>query len=349
MYKVTIAIPIYNVEKHIERALLSALNQTFESIEFLLIDDRGSDNSMNIAMDIAMNHRRGKDVRVIDHGVNIGLGAVRNTAIENAKGEYLYFLDSDDEITLDCISILYNHMIEYPVDFVAASHDIVSSEGRLKEQILYNDRIIHEDGIFSVAKAYYKDEVSINVHAWNKLYDLNFLKKNNIKCSHLTYEDVLFTYEIILNAQSCRLISDVLYFYYEMDNSIMAQARKAYTPADAKIFEDIFLKKRISLPDFSSYDFYPNMIKHIFREGRFRSIAMYKSPKIPYNEKKSYIYNILKYPLPFKEMLKLNSMSHLVIYIITKVPNMFLVILLCKLSLFALEFKSRFSKLGYQK
>lgn len=145
MYQVTIAIPVYNVEKYIKKALLSALNQTFDSIEFLLIDDRGSDNSMAIAMDVAKNHQRGKDVRVIDHGVNIGLGGVRNTAIENAKGEYLYFLDSDDDITPDCISILYNRMIEYPVDFIAASHNIIRSDGQLKEQVVYENCIVEKN------------------------------------------------------------------------------------------------------------------------------------------------------------------------------------------------------------
>lgn len=344
MYKVTIAIPVYNVEKYIKRALLSALNQTFESIEFLLIDDRGSDNSMAIAMDVAKNHQRGKDIRVIDHGVNIGLGAVRNTAIENAKGEYLYFLDSDDDITPDCISILYKHMIEYPVDFIAASHEIMSSEGCLKEQIIYKNHIIYDDGIFSVAKAYYRDGIHINVYAWNKLYNLNFLRKNNIRCSHLTYEDILFTYEVILNARSCQLISDVFYCYYEMDNSIMAQTRKSYTSEAAKIFEDIFFKKKKSLSNFSNYDFFPNMIKYIFREGIPRAIAIYKSEKIPYNEKKTYIYNILDYPLPFKKMVKLKNISHWIIYIITKTPNLFVKILLCRFLLFIIGMKSKLVK-----
>jgi glycosyltransferase involved in cell wall biosynthesis len=110
MYKVTLSMPVYNVEKYMERALLSALNQTFESIEYLIVDDKGTDNSMAIVRRIIANHPRGKDVRIIDHGVNQGLGAARNSAIKEAKGEYLYCMDSDDEITKDCIEILYNKM-----------------------------------------------------------------------------------------------------------------------------------------------------------------------------------------------------------------------------------------------
>ena len=107
-------MPIYNVAPYVERALLSALNQTFESIEFLIVDDRGTDNSMEIVRKIVAEHPRGKDVRIIEHPHNIGLGATRNTAIDNAQGEYLFFMDSDDEITPDCIEVLYKAMMEEP-------------------------------------------------------------------------------------------------------------------------------------------------------------------------------------------------------------------------------------------
>lgn len=102
-YKVTLAMPVYNVEKYVERALLSALNQTFDSIEFLIVDDKGTDRSMEIVSEIVSTHPRGKDVRIIDHVVNQGTGATKNSAIREAKGEYLFFMDSDDCLSRDCI------------------------------------------------------------------------------------------------------------------------------------------------------------------------------------------------------------------------------------------------------
>lgn len=105
-YKVTLAMPVYNVEKYVERALLSALNQTFDSIEFLIVDDKGTDRSMEIVSEIVSTHPRGKDVRIIDHVVNQGTGATKNSAIREAKGEYLFFMDSDD-----CLSRVYYHYI----------------------------------------------------------------------------------------------------------------------------------------------------------------------------------------------------------------------------------------------
>ena len=80
MYKVSLAIPIYNVSLFVERALLSVLNQTYDNIEYLIVDDKGQDDSMDIVHRIIKDHPRGKDVRIIEHPYNIGLGATRNTA-----------------------------------------------------------------------------------------------------------------------------------------------------------------------------------------------------------------------------------------------------------------------------
>ena len=80
MCKITIAIPVYNVEKYVENSILSALNQTYDDIEFLIIDDKGSDASMEIVKRIQSTHPRGNSIRIIDHGVNRGLATARNTA-----------------------------------------------------------------------------------------------------------------------------------------------------------------------------------------------------------------------------------------------------------------------------
>jgi glycosyltransferase involved in cell wall biosynthesis len=329
MYKVTLAIPVYNVEKYIERALLSALNQTFDSIEYLLIDDRGTDNSMNIAMDIIKDHPRGKDVRIIDHGVNIGLGAVRNTAIENAKGEFIYFMDSDDEITPECISILHGKMNEYFVDFVAASHNKISSNGEIIDQVVYEDYLVKK-GEFEVARAYYMKNKMVFTHVWNKLYNLDFLKRNNIKCEHLTYEDLFFTYQVILNAQSCYLLSDVVYLYYEINSSIMAKTRKSFTSKIGKQFEEISKKKKEYLLNYSNCDFYPNLIKQTFLDGLVHIFLLYNSKMIPPKEKKIYVSHILAYPLSFKKMVALKSKANWIIYLISKIPIVWLKIYICK-------------------
>lgn len=213
MYKVSFSIPIYNVELFVERALLSALNQTYDNIEYLLIDDKGQDNSMNIVKSIITNHPRKKDIRIIEHSHNIGTGEVRNTAIKNAQGKYIFFMDSDDEITPDCIDILVKEITLHDVDFVASSHVKRDLFGKIYNTHIYNDLLIN-NGPLSVAKYRYYQNKNIYVMPWNKLYKLDFLKQNNIYCKpkHLN-EDCWFTYQVIIYANSCFLSSKKTLYY----------------------------------------------------------------------------------------------------------------------------------------
>ena len=113
MIDITIAIPVYNVEKYVEKSLLSALNQDFSgSYEILVVDDKGTDKSMDIVRRVIENHKKGNIVRIVEHSENKGLGPARNTAINEAKGKYLFFLDSDDWITENCLTVLYGKAIE---------------------------------------------------------------------------------------------------------------------------------------------------------------------------------------------------------------------------------------------
>lgn len=218
-------MPIYNVAPYVERALLSALNQTFESIEFLIVDDRGSDNSMEIVHKIVAEHPRGKDVRIIEHPHNIGLGATRNTAIDNAQGEYLFFMDSDDEITPDCIEVLYKAMMEEPVDFVAGSYDRIIGEN-IKEGCYYGRRLIRD----TIPEYIYKDRKVIAVPTWNKLYSLLFLKENKLYCyPHQINEDSIFLHLIVSKCHSCLLIPQKTYSYYYRIDSTEANRAIGYS------------------------------------------------------------------------------------------------------------------------
>ena len=208
MYKVSLAIPIYNVSLFVERALLSVLNQAYDNIEYLIVDDKGQDDSMDIVHRIIKDHPRGKDVRIIEHPYNIGLGATRNTAIDNAQGEYLFFMDSDDEIIPTCIEILVHKMQEHPVDFIAASHMKKDLSGKTYPTYTYSPILIQGDDL-PVAQYRYAQNNDIYVMSWNKLYNLNFLKSHNIQCiPHQLVEDCWFTYQVIISAKSCQLISD---------------------------------------------------------------------------------------------------------------------------------------------
>lgn len=289
MYKVTLSMPIYNVALYVERALLSALNQTFESIEFLIVDDKGADNSMDIVRRIISDHPRGKDVRIIEHEKNIGLGATRNTAIDNANGEYLFFMDSDDEITPDCITTLYRSMIEKKVDFIAASYCHIDDNGYMYMKNEYPDMYVF--GKEELARLHICNKIRFSITVWNKLYDINFLKDNNIRCVswHLN-EDVYFTITLLSKTGSCRLISQRTLFYYSRNTSIVGTSKFNYTDFYAKQDCDIIdlIKKMID-----SYGNKNNFLIFYLISMIFTSfIKIINSNSISSQDKRKYIKKI---------------------------------------------------------
>lgn len=216
---VTIAMPVYNVEKYIERALLSALNQSYSNIEILAIDDKGLDNSIAVVNRIIAKHPRGKIVRIIDHGVNRGTGATRNTAIQEAKGEYLFFMDSDDEIKRDAIGTLVENLnrIGCRTDVVAGSVEYIDKD---KVQKVGYKQSIELKGELCIWKYFFKNTEEFIVPTWNKLYSIDFLRSNSIQCiPRQLNEDAWFTFQVVLNAKNCVLDPQITYSYFRNENS----------------------------------------------------------------------------------------------------------------------------------
>ncbi|KAA6343182.1 putative glycosyltransferase EpsJ [termite gut metagenome] len=306
--KVTLSMPIYNVEKYVEHALLSALNQTFESIEYLIVDDKGTDNSMDVVRKLIANHPRGKDVRIIDHGVNQGLATTRNSAIREAKGEYLYFMDSDDEITKDCIEILYNKMQENPVDFVAASYTRKKTQGKTIEEFQYENYVLKDTGK-SVAHIHYIDKRSIYIHIWNKLYDVKFLRNNEIYCfpKHFN-EDNLFTFQVIVKAKLCILMSNITYLHYTIPGSLMDY----YNNKRIKERDEFLVLQNIEIINFMKN--YIETYKHSILYVYILIDVMKQAYSYAYftintfiENKQIYINQLVKYPYSFREI---TSLSH---------------------------------------
>ena len=118
---VSIIIPLYNVENYVVKSLKSALAQTYSDIEYLLIDDCSTDHTMQVVKEYLSNHPRREAVRIIHHDKNFGLSAARNTGLSNVMGEYIYFMDSDDEIVANCIELHYNAIQLSRGDFTIAN------------------------------------------------------------------------------------------------------------------------------------------------------------------------------------------------------------------------------------
>lgn len=131
MYKVSIIIPIYNVEQYLAQCLDSVINQTYKNIEIICVNDCSLDNSFRILDEYSKNDKR---IKIINRENNGGLSAARNTGLDNASGKYIYFLDSDDWIDLDYIEKMLNAAIKNDVEVVLNTNIIEHKLNQIEQQ-----------------------------------------------------------------------------------------------------------------------------------------------------------------------------------------------------------------------
>lgn len=206
---VSIIIPVYKVEKYIEKCMQSLLDQTYENFEALVVDDGSPDNSITLAKEFV-----GEDSRfVFLEKENGGQGSARNLALEHAKGKYIAFLDSDDSYTAD--------MLEVVVDEFSKEDDI----DILTFGIYYVDE--EDMKVFSRSShtSYFntdKDILLINKTAsrffWDKVYRRNIFLDHRFSSSIKTYEDVDLIYQVLYK-RSIKNIPNCLYNYTQRSNS----------------------------------------------------------------------------------------------------------------------------------
>ena len=205
---VSIIIPIYKVADYIKDCLMSVLAQTYKEIEVVLVDDYTPDNSMQIATPIIELLKQKFEVQVLQHERNLGLSAARNTGVSAATGEYIYFLDSDDELTKDCIELLVNRAMEYPAaNFVIGGVKVEGSNYRypLNMPNYCTEKTEIIDG-FATTRWY--------VMAVNKLIKLSFFTENNLWfVDGLLHEDELFSFHLAFSAQSMCCVNTNTYIY----------------------------------------------------------------------------------------------------------------------------------------
>ena len=226
--KVTVVIPVYLVENYIEACLTSIANQTYTGpIECIIVDDCGTDKSCQIIEKFISEYKGHIDFRLLHHDYNRGLSAARNTGMDHASGEYIYFLDSDDEITPDCIEKLAKPLENHKYNFITADFTIV---GWRPVTTYLKARGEYKSGI---KEAYYRKEW--NVTAWNKLCNIDFLRRNDIRFKEgIIHEDILWSFYLANFAKSMYALADKTYIYNTREASIMG-TMKITRSKDSKI------------------------------------------------------------------------------------------------------------------
>lgn len=222
--KITIIIPIYHVEDYITDCLDSVINQNFTGdLECLLIDDCGTDKSMAIAeKHIEKKKKENITFTILHHQHNRGLSAARNTGINAATGEYVYFLDSDDTIAPDAIRLMAEPLHKKNYDFVVANYQIIGSKDSAPVLGLKEGEYI---GNKKIVNSYHTQWFAM---AWNKLVSLDFIKKNHLYFKEgLIREDELWSFKLACVATSMYVIPHSTYNYLlQREDSIMGATKQ---------------------------------------------------------------------------------------------------------------------------
>lgn len=220
--KISVIVPVYNVEKYIEECAKSILRQTYKNLEIIFVNDGSTDNSTYLLKNIINDDDR---CIIVDQN-NGGLSSARNTGLKMSSGEYITFIDSDDFLRDTYIEELYMCLVENKADLsIGGFTYYYENSDAYRKTITVNDGQIDRISCAEAIDRMYSFQNKYNVSfvtAWGKLYRKN-LFENICFPEGKTYEDEFTTYKLYLNSGSIVYVNKELYVYRIREGSIMSK------------------------------------------------------------------------------------------------------------------------------
>lgn len=239
--KVSIIIPVYNSESTLKRCIESVINQTYKNIEILIINDGSKDKSLNI-----MNEYKNKDERIIViNQKNKGLSGARNTGVNNATGNYITFIDSDDYIKPNLVKDTIKIFEEYECDVVRNNYELSYENGKTE----LRNEMYEENRIINIEEK--KEELIQNIllgkvqsYSWLLTIKREILDKNNLKFDEDIFfmEDIVFIIRLIFFIKNIYFVREPNYFYYQSNENSLTKDTKKYVK---NINNILVMKKRL--------------------------------------------------------------------------------------------------------
>lgn len=245
---ISIIVPIYNAERYLQRCIDSILTQSFTEFELLLINDGSKDNSGAICDEYSANDCR---VRVF-HKENGGVSSARNVGLDNANGIWVTYVDSDDWVTKEYLSNLWNHA-QNGVDLVVSFPTYIYSNGTSKRP-QYSPKFVDEHNFEDI---FVEHSMHQNTSPWSKLFKRTIIESGNIRFSEDMQigEDLLFLYTYMLHTVNIYISSDTDYFYsYDLATSLTKRVNSyksefaGYTNIK-QVIEELIKKREIKSKD----------------------------------------------------------------------------------------------------
>ncbi len=244
MELISVIIPIYKVERYLDRCIESVVNQTYKNLEIILVDDGSPDNCPFICDDWAKKDNR---IKVI-HKLNGGLSDARNNGLKVASGEYISFVDSDDWVESCFLEKLYRIMQQENADVVGCGVAYASEEGKILKSKSCSKPLLNMTKIEALRQLILEKEITQTV--WNKLYRREVIRDILFEVGKC-HEDDFWTYRIIDRANKVTMISDLLYNYLQREGSIMGNGYtiKRIDGLEARFLRMQYLQKHPELTD----------------------------------------------------------------------------------------------------
>ncbi|CDE42869.1 glycosyltransferase group 2 family protein [Clostridium sp. CAG:768] len=240
MAKISVVVPVYNVEKYLKECIDSIINQTLEDIEIICVNDGSTDSSLEILNDYAK-----KDSRIIViNKSNSGYGHTMNMGLNAATGEYVGIIESDDFADKNMFEDLYKLAKEYDADIVKGDWYNYWSKNKFARK---NNRISSAKALKLTNSKQDKSLLRINPSVWSAIYKKEFLNKYNIRFLETpgaSYQDLAFSFKIFALAERV-ILTDKAYLYYRQDNmnSSVKSKTKVYCVCDEYEEIDRFLEQ----------------------------------------------------------------------------------------------------------
>ena len=206
---ISVIVPVYNTEAYIGKCLDSLVSQTMREIEFILVDDCGTDRSMDIVRRYAAEDAR---IRILEGTENTGVAQARNRGMETARGEYTAFVDSDDWLAPDYFRLLYDKAVTEQADMVKGSFTAVWPDRTEPSRM--------NDGIRQCLLRHSFPGIAYTYAFWNTLFRTDMLRRHHITFPSLTHgEDMVFLVNALLHANKLVLEDGAVYYYNQHDGS----------------------------------------------------------------------------------------------------------------------------------
>lgn len=305
---ISVIVPVYNIEKYIKKCIESIINQTYNNLEIILVDDGSTDKSGKICDEYALIDKR---ISVI-HKENGGLSDARNCGIDVAKGKYIAFVDSDDFIDLKMYEILYNNLVKNNADISICKPYLFEKYNEVVEAKEAEVVTVWEKKDF-YTKMY--DDYLMTVVAWNKLYKREIFE--NIRYPQgKKIEDAAIIHYVLEKCEKIVLTNLELYFYYQRDDSIMHKYNFGLLDElDALYDRILFFEKK----QFVKESFFDKTLEIYC--NKFFELTYVLTREIGYNKrvfKKYYsqLKHIIKYQKNIKAKIKLSLAFYLKQYYI---------------------------------